>query len=92
MVAPRTHTKVNGATWPSVASRSQRLEWIAAILAEENIDCAIGNDYPYSMAVIALALLRAVADDQSSIRELRLACFEALLDVENGIETAEARS
>lgn len=85
----QTHNSLHGASWPAVWSRDQRLQCVAAILAEEGIDCRLGLDVPLNGAKIALALVRDITNDSMVGRSVRLAYFTALLEMELAVEAAE---
>ena len=91
MSTSKTHTEVQGARWPTVASLSQRLEWIAAILENENIEVQPVIDASLTKGRIAAALLRSVALCDITERDVRLAYFEAMMIVEEAENSAVAR-
>lgn len=71
-----THTKCEGATWPSVSCRATRLRWVREILNEEGIQCGTTFDS------IAFALLKAAANDFGTEKDARIACFKAAIILE----------
>lgn len=78
-----THTKLDGAIWPSVASGSQRLNWIRQILLEAQIEVSpnyVNCDDAY--AAIAKALLEHVSRSDIAEKSLRLLCFRAAIEME----------
>jgi hypothetical protein len=85
---PKTHTTVARATWPSVASTDERMQWIAAILENENIESQLVSDPMLNKAIVAIALLKDVATSSFAPKALRLAAFKAMIEAEEGTEAA----
>jgi len=83
-----TFTKYGKASWPSVWSMDERLQCVAAILADDGIECPIVVDVGRNRAIIAVELLRAMAADTLNNRQMRLACFSAMAEVEAALEAA----
>lgn len=79
-----THTSLDGARWPSVASRSQRFAWIAKILEEDNIDVA-GTQ----AEDLAASLLKDVYSNDLCDKRLRMVAFESYINLEKAIQETD---
>lgn len=70
----KTH---RGATWPTVASRSDRMQWVAEILRDEGIKVKSSG-----RLWIAMALLQAIYHDDLKKKAERIAAIEAAIPLE----------